>query len=113
MNEAADPNFWHRLLPHLLVFGKVLAIVILAVVVERLVYVLLRTAQDLLNLPGGASNINVTVSDIWNAEVVAQVIEARVGLHVLAGMVKAAFELRRQAELDLDGPAAAIGPGQQ
>ncbi|MGZ5071513.1 MAG: ABC transporter permease [Usitatibacter sp.] len=47
---------------------------------ERQVYVLLRTAQDLLNLPGGASNINVTVNDIWLAEDVAQVISARVGL---------------------------------
>lgn len=47
---------------------------------ERQVYVLLRTAQDLLNLPGGASNINVTVHDIWRAEDVAQVISARVGL---------------------------------
>ncbi len=47
---------------------------------ERNVYVLLRTAQDLLNLPGGASSINVTVDDIWQAEVVAQAIAARVHL---------------------------------
>lgn len=47
---------------------------------ERNVYVLLRTAQDLLNLIGGASNINVTVNDIWSAEVIAQRINARVGL---------------------------------
>ncbi len=47
---------------------------------ERNVYVLLRTAQDLLNLPGGASAIDVTVDDIWAAEEVAQRIEARVGL---------------------------------
>ncbi|HEY4998854.1 MAG TPA: ABC transporter permease, partial [Usitatibacter sp.] len=47
---------------------------------ERNVYVLLRTAQDLLNLIGGASNINVTVNDIWAAEVIAQRINARVGL---------------------------------
>jgi len=47
---------------------------------ERNVYVPLRTAQDLLNLPGGASAIDVTVDDIWQAEVVAQAIEARVGL---------------------------------
>ncbi len=47
---------------------------------ERNVYVLFRTAQDLLNLPGGASSIAVTVDDIWQAEVVAQAITARVGL---------------------------------
>ncbi|HEX7436140.1 MAG TPA: FtsX-like permease family protein, partial [Caldimonas sp.] len=43
-------------------------------------YVLLRTAQDLLDLPGGASAINVTVFDLWSAEVIAQRITARVGL---------------------------------
>jgi lipoprotein-releasing system permease protein len=47
---------------------------------ERNVYVLLRTGQDLLNLPGGASQINVTVGDIWAAEDVAQRITAHVGL---------------------------------
>ena len=47
---------------------------------ERNTYVLLRTAQDLLNLPGGVSAIDVTVDDIWQAEVVAQEIEARVRL---------------------------------
>jgi lipoprotein-releasing system permease protein len=47
---------------------------------ERNVYVLLRTAQDLLNLPGGASAIDVTVDDLWTAEDIAQRIAARVGL---------------------------------
>ena len=47
---------------------------------ERNVYVVLRTGQDLLNLPGGASIVNVTVDDIWAAEDVAQRIGARVGL---------------------------------
>ena len=47
---------------------------------ERNVYMRLRTAQDLLNLPGGATAINVTVDDIWQAEAVAQRIGARVGL---------------------------------
>ena len=47
---------------------------------ERQVYVLLRTAQDLLNLVGGASNLNVTVNDIWAAEDVSQKINAAVGL---------------------------------
>src|SRR6185503_20860401 len=46
----------------------------------RNAYVLLRTAQDLLNLPGGASAIDVTVDDVWAAEDVAQRITARVGL---------------------------------
>ncbi|MGZ5066093.1 MAG: ABC transporter permease [Usitatibacter sp.] len=47
---------------------------------ERNVYVLLRTGQDLLDLPGGASAIDVTVLDLWAAEVIAQRITARVGL---------------------------------
>jgi lipoprotein-releasing system permease protein len=47
---------------------------------ERNVYVALRTAQDLLNLPGGASAIDVTVDDIWEAEEVAQRIASRVKL---------------------------------
>jgi len=47
---------------------------------ERNVYVLLRTAQDLLNLTGGASNLDVTVKDLWQAENIAQRINARVGL---------------------------------
>lgn len=47
---------------------------------ERQVYVLLRTAQDLLNLVGGASNLNVTVKDIWAAEDISQKINAAVGL---------------------------------
>jgi lipoprotein-releasing system permease protein len=47
---------------------------------ERNVYVLLRTGQDLLDLPGGASALDVTVFDLWNAEVIAQRITARVGL---------------------------------
>ena len=46
MNEAADASFWSRTLPHLLVVGKVLAIVILAIAVERLIYVLLRTNYE-------------------------------------------------------------------
>jgi lipoprotein-releasing system permease protein len=47
---------------------------------ERNVYVLMRTAQDLLNLPGGASSIDVTVDDLWTAEDIAQRIAGRVGL---------------------------------
>lgn len=47
---------------------------------ERSVFVLMRTAQDGLNLPGGATTIDVTVHDIWAAETVARAITARVGL---------------------------------
>jgi lipoprotein-releasing system permease protein len=47
---------------------------------ERNVYVLLRTAQDLLNLPGGATALDVTVEDLWGAEDSAQRIAARTGL---------------------------------
>jgi len=47
---------------------------------ERNAYVLLRTAQDLLNLPGGATALDVTVQDIFGAEDVAQRISAEVGL---------------------------------
>ena len=47
---------------------------------ERNVYVELRTAQDLLDLVGGASNLDVTVDDLWQAEVIAQRIQALVGI---------------------------------
>ncbi|HEX7558078.1 MAG TPA: FtsX-like permease family protein [Usitatibacter sp.] len=47
---------------------------------ERNVYVLLRTGQDLLDLPGGATALDVTVHDLWSAELIAQRITARVGL---------------------------------
>jgi lipoprotein-releasing system permease protein len=47
---------------------------------ERNVYVPLRTAQDLLALPGGATAIDVTVDNLWQAEEVASRISARVGL---------------------------------
>ena len=46
---------------------------------ERNVYVLLRTAQDLLDLPGGATALNVTVDNLWAAEDVAQRIAAGTG----------------------------------
>ncbi|HET7402628.1 MAG TPA: ABC transporter permease [Usitatibacter sp.] len=47
---------------------------------ERNVYVALRTAQDLLDLPGGCSDLDVTVLDIWQAEEIARKIASRVGL---------------------------------
>lgn len=48
MKKLADsaPDTWEKLAPHLLVFAKVLAIAILALVVERLIYVLLRTSYE-------------------------------------------------------------------
>ncbi len=47
---------------------------------ERTAYVPIRTAQDLLALPGGASNLYVTVEEIFAAEEIAQRITATVGL---------------------------------
>jgi lipoprotein-releasing system permease protein len=47
---------------------------------ERNVYVPIRTAQDLLGLPGGASTLAVTVEQIFEAETIAQRISATVGL---------------------------------
>jgi lipoprotein-releasing system permease protein len=47
---------------------------------ERNVYVLTRTAQDLLRLPGGASAIDVSLDDVWAAERIAQRMSTRVGL---------------------------------
>ena len=47
---------------------------------ERNVYVLLRTAQDLLNLIGGASNLDVTVNEVFGAEDIARRITAETGL---------------------------------
>jgi len=43
---------------------------------ERNVYVLLRTGQSMLNLIGGATTIDMTVADIYQAEVMAQDIAA-------------------------------------
>jgi lipoprotein-releasing system permease protein len=49
---------------------------------ERSVYVALRTAQSLLDLPGGATSLEVKVSDPFEAEVVAASIRARTDLQV-------------------------------
>jgi lipoprotein-releasing system permease protein len=48
----------------------------------RNVYVALRTAQSLLDLPGGASSIEVKVHDPFAAETIAQVIRAGTDLEV-------------------------------
>ena len=47
---------------------------------ERNVYISLRVAQSLLNLAGGVSEIEVKVRDPFEAEVIAQVIQAETGL---------------------------------
>jgi len=47
---------------------------------SRSVYVALRTAQSLLNLPGGATTLEVNVADPFAAELMAQSIQAQTGL---------------------------------
>lgn len=47
---------------------------------ERNVYVALRVAQNLLNLAGGVSSIEIKVQDPFAAEVIAQTIQAETGL---------------------------------
>ena len=47
---------------------------------ERNVYISLRVAQNLLNLVGGVSSIEVKVRDPFEAEVIARVIQAETGL---------------------------------
>ncbi|MEQ1518353.1 MAG: FtsX-like permease family protein [Usitatibacteraceae bacterium] len=51
---------------------------------QRNVYVLLSTAQNLLNLVGGVSSIDVTVVDPYAAEDIAQSITGQTGLQVLS-----------------------------
>jgi lipoprotein-releasing system permease protein len=47
---------------------------------QRNVYVALRTAQALLDLIGGVTSIEVTISEIYAAETVAQAVQARTGV---------------------------------
>jgi lipoprotein-releasing system permease protein len=47
---------------------------------ERSTFVALRTAQSLLALPGGATSLDVTVRDVYTAELVAQRITAATGV---------------------------------
>ncbi|NOT14595.1 MAG: ABC transporter permease [Methylotenera sp.] len=47
---------------------------------QRSVYVAFRTAQSLLNLPGGASSLEVNVADPFSAETIAQDIQSQTGL---------------------------------
>jgi lipoprotein-releasing system permease protein len=51
---------------------------------QRGAYVLLSTAQNLLNMPGGVSSINLTVADPFQAEDIAQSIGAETGLDALS-----------------------------
>ncbi|MGV0985534.1 MAG: ABC transporter permease [Limnohabitans sp.] len=47
---------------------------------QRSTFVSLRTAQSLLGLPGGVTSIEVTVSDVYAAETMAQRIQAATGV---------------------------------
>ena len=49
---------------------------------ERIVYVALRTAQSILNLPGGATSVEINLNDPYQAQIVAEQIQAQTGLKV-------------------------------
>lgn len=49
---------------------------------ERSVYVALRTAQNLLNLPGGVTSLELNVAKPFDAEILAKTIGAQTGLEV-------------------------------
>lgn len=51
---------------------------------QRTVFVLLSTAQNLLNLVGGVTSIDVTVKDPYAAEIIAQSIANETGLNALS-----------------------------
>jgi lipoprotein-releasing system permease protein len=53
---------------------------------RRTVYVGLRTAQNLLSLPGGVSQLDLTVTDLFDAERISQSLEAKTGLTVESWM---------------------------
>ena len=53
---------------------------------RRTVYVGLRTAQSLLSLPGGVSQLDLTVAELFDAEQIAQRLAARTGLTVESWM---------------------------
>lgn len=53
---------------------------------RRAVYVAFRTGQNLLALPGGASQIDLKVADLFGAEDLARRLEARTGLTVESWM---------------------------
>ena len=45
-------------------------------------YVALRTAQSILNLPGGATSVEINLNDPYQAQIVAEQIQAQTGLKV-------------------------------
>jgi lipoprotein-releasing system permease protein len=51
---------------------------------QRNAYVLLATAQNLLNLPGGVTSIDLTVEDPYTAETIAQSIASETGVDALS-----------------------------
>lgn len=51
---------------------------------QRNAYVLLATAQNLLNLPGGVTSIDLTVEDPYTAETIAQAIAGETGVDALS-----------------------------
>ena len=53
---------------------------------RRAVFVTLRTAQTLLALPGGASELDLKIDDLFEAEDIAQRLEAQTGLTVESWM---------------------------
>jgi lipoprotein-releasing system permease protein len=53
---------------------------------RRSVYVAFRTAQTMLSLPGGASQIDLKVEDLFGAETLARRLEAQTGLTVESWM---------------------------
>ena len=53
---------------------------------RRWVFVTLKLAQTLLDVPGGVSQIDLTVTDLFGAEAVAQRLQARTGLLVESWM---------------------------
>jgi lipoprotein-releasing system permease protein len=55
---------------------------------RRWVFVPLKLAQNLQDLPGGVSTIDLTVREVFGAEAVAQALEARSGLDVESWMAR-------------------------
>lgn len=53
---------------------------------ERFVYLGLKQAQSLLDLPGGVTVIDLTVEDIFQADAIGQRLEALTGLHAESWM---------------------------
>ncbi len=68
---------------------------------ERFVFLPIRPAQTLLNLPGGITNIDVTIDDIFAAEALARELDARYGVTAESWMETSAQllnALRSQSE---------------